>query len=63
MNTKNSYLWGLLLAILGFLGIALTHATVLSLFLVMLGLVLMIMGPVRGKKKPREQPRDTPPTE
>lgn len=63
MSTKNSYVLGLFLAMLGFIGVATTTAPVLSLLLVMLGLALMLIGPSRAKKNGPKRPQNTPPTE
>lgn len=62
MSRKNSYVWGLFLAMLGFVGIATTTAPVLSLLLVMLGLALMLIGPSQAKKDSPKRPQSTPPT-
>lgn len=61
MSSKNSYAWGLFLAMLGFIGVATTTAPVLSLLLVMLGLALMLIGPSQAKKHGPERPQKTPP--
>lgn len=63
MTGKGSYVWGLFLAMLGFVGVATTTAPVLSLLLVMLGLALMLIGPSQAKKNGPKRPQNTPPTE
>ena len=63
MNRKNSYAWGLFLAMLGFVVVATTSAPVLGLVLVVLGLVLMLIGPSRAKKNGTKRLEKTPPTQ